>query len=170
VTNTDSKIGLFIGTNFWTLFGAGFVLIGDLLSATYGCSILVCPIWFLVSVIRNRIVRTGWRISVFRAATPALILGIVVTNALIQWKIADANGERLVRACESFHSENGKYPKTLSELVPRYLPSIPPAKYSLDGEFYYVNSDGLAPMLWWDKFGPLHKVYFFDTKEWRTFD
>ena len=101
---------------------------------------------------------------------PALILGIVVANTFIQWGIADANGERIVRACESFYSDHGRYPKTLNELVPRYLPSIPRAGA---GDFYYYNSQdsgGLAPILWWNQFVFEHKIYSFESKEWLHLD
>jgi hypothetical protein len=176
MTATIPKYRLFIANNFWSLLGTGFLLFWDVGFATFLLSIIVCPIWFLVSVIRNGIARTEWRIALFRAAIPALTLGIALANTFIQWKIADVNGERIVRACESFYSDNGRYPKTLSELVPRYLPSIPPAKYSMDGDFHYYNSrdsddsDGAAPILWWDQFGPLRKIYSFDRRGWHHLD
>ena len=173
MTATIPKYRLFITNNFWSLFGAGFLLFWDLGSGAYALSILVCPIWFLVTVIRNYIVQTEWRIALFRAAIPALTLGIALANTFIQWEIADVNGERIVRACESFYSDSGRYPKTLNELVPRYLPSIPPAKYSMDGAFHYYNSDdsgGQAPILWWNQFLLLRMIYSFESKEWYHLD
>ena len=173
MTATVPKHRLLTATNFWSLFGAGFLLFWDVVCGFYAFSIIVCPIWFIVSVFRNRIVGTEWRIALFRAAIPALTLGIALVNTFIQWKIADVNGERIVKACESFHSDSGRYPKTLNELVPRYLPSIPRAKYSLDGDFGYYNSgdsSGPAPALWWNKFGFLRKIYSFESKEWDYLD
>lgn len=170
------KYRLFIADNIGRLLAAGFLLSWDLVSGAFAFSIIVCPIWFLETVVRNRIVGTESRIALFRAAIPALTLGIALANTFLQWKIADVNGERIVRACESFCSDNGRYPKTLNELVPRYLPSIPPAKYSMDGDFHYYNSrdsddsDGPPPILWWDQFGPLRKIYSFDSRGWHHLD
>ena len=165
-----------IADSLGRLVVAGFLLCWDLVSGAFGFSILVCPIWFLVTVIRSGIAGTETRLALFRAAIPALTLGIALANTLIQWRIADVNGERIVSACESFHSDSGRYPKTLNELVPKYLPSIPPAKYSMGGDFHYHNSrdsdnsDGSTPMLWWDQFGPLRKIYSFDQRRWHHLD
>ena len=105
---------------------------------------------------------------------PALTLGFAIANTSIQWTIAAVNGERVVKACEAFHADNGRYPKTLNELVPRYLPAVPHAKYCMDGDFQYYNSDGPLdgpqPIIWWNKFGLLRRIYSFDTKEWDDLD
>ena len=173
---TIPKYRLFIATNFWTLFWAGFLLFWDLSTATFACSIMVCPVWFLISVIRNYIAWTDTRLFLFRTITPVLVLGISLANTHIQWKIADANGERIVTACQSYYADNSRYPKTLDELVPRYLPAIPRATYSIIGDFHYYNSresdslNGPTPILWWDKFGPLCKIYSFDSRGWHHLD
>jgi hypothetical protein len=169
MNDTDSKYGLFIANNFWSLFGAGYALFWDLVCGTFAFSVLICPIWLLLSVIRSCIVRPGWRIALCRAAVPPAILGITLANTLNQWKKADVNGERIVRACESYHALKGHYPKTLDELVPRYLRSIPRATYGAGGEFIYYNapeSDGQAPTLWWNPFIPEKKVYSFEHGRW----
>jgi hypothetical protein len=177
MTTPIPKYRLFILENLGSLFAAGVLLFLDVVfDGTFMCSMIACPIWFLVSVIRSNIVGTEWRIALFRAAIPVLILGFALANTFIQSKIADVNGERIIKACESFNSDNGRYPKTLNELVPRYLPSIPCAKYCMDGDFYYHNSrdpgdsDGPAPILWWNQFMLQHHIYSFERKEWHTLD
>ena len=172
MTATIPKYRLFIADNFWSLFGAGFLLFLDVVSfGNYLYSIFVCPIWFFVSLIRNGIVGTEWRLARFRIAMPALTLGIALANTSIQLKIADINGERVVKACEAFHTDNGRYPKTLNELVPRYLPSVPRAKYCMVGHFIYYNlEEGFPPMLWWNKWGYVNRHYYFETKEWHDLD
>jgi hypothetical protein len=175
---TIPKYRLFIVDNFWSLVGAGYLLLFDVLyGGSFLLSIVFCPIWLFVSLIRNG--KTEWRLALFRIAMPVLILGIALANTFIQWKIADTNGERVVRACEAFHSDNGRYPKTLNELVPRYLPSVPRAKYSADGNFFYSNLElpdeppGEPPkeaILWWNKIGLLRRMYSFERKEWRELD
>jgi hypothetical protein len=106
----------------------------------------------------------------FQGAIPATTLGIALANASVQWSIAEANAEQVVRACEKFHSVCGRYPQTLKELVPSYLTSIPRAKYCAAGNFYYYNSEDDLPILWWNKFGYYRKVYSFDRKQWGSID
>jgi hypothetical protein len=136
---------------------------------TYLCSSMACPIWFLASILKNAIQRPGWKVALLRIAIPALTLGLVLANNAFQWRIANANGARIIAACEEFHAANGKYPKTLDELVPRYLPSIPRAKYCLKyGEFLYFDK---KPMLMWYAVPPFGtEVYNFEKKRWSYID
>jgi hypothetical protein len=137
-------------------------------------SILVCPIWLLVSVVENFIGRPGWRIALFRVAIPAVTLGIVLANTAIQWTIAEQNAAHIIKACEEFHVANGRCPKTLDELVPQHLQSIPRAKYCLspmDSKFSsYSSSDGDQSILWWYKVPFGKEVYDFQSKQWRYID
>lgn len=122
-----------------SLWGAIALLCFDVvLSGSFLISFFACPIWFLASGARNAIQRPGWRVALDRIALPVLTLGIVLGINASEWKIAHANAERIVMACEEFHAVNGYYPKALDELVPRYLPAIPRAKHCLIwGEFLY---------------------------------
>ncbi len=111
---------------------------------------LVCPVWFLVSVVKGVIQRPGWRIALFRIAVPALTLGIVLVNNVVQWKIAEGNAERIIKACEEFHAANGRYPHTLDDLVPQHPGSIPRAKYCLfQAEFVYCSLDEDSHCISW---------------------
>jgi hypothetical protein len=156
-----------------SLWGAIFLLFWDgLLEGTYITSLLVCPVWFLVSLVKNAIQRPGWRVALIRIAAPALTLGIVWENNAIQWNIAEANAQRIVKACDEYHAANGKYPHTLDELVPRYLDAVPRAKYCLDhGEFWYWNfSEDNAHLVWW-KVPPFgRKIYSFKEHRWGYLD
>ena len=49
----------------------------------FGLSFLVCPVWFLVAIVRNAIKRPGWRPALLRIAIPPLVLGIAVANDAI---------------------------------------------------------------------------------------
>jgi hypothetical protein len=130
--------------------GSAIVLLAydAVLNGSFGLSFLICPIWFLVSVLKNAIQCPGWRLALFRIAVPPLTLGLVLANDAFQYRIAEANAARVVEACEEFRDANGKFPKTLGELVPWYMPSVPRAKYCLEyGEFRYWNLDGCHPIL-----------------------
>ncbi len=158
-----------------SIAGACVLLFWDaVLSGSFLTSYLTCPIWFLVSVVKNAIQGTGWRLVLLRISIPALTLGLVFGNNALQWKIAEANAERIIKACEAFHAANGKYPSKLEELVPRYLKSVPRAKYCYGlgfGEFRYPNDDGVHAMLMWYKIPPYgRKIYTFQDRRWGYVD
>ena len=100
---------------------------------------------------------------------PPLTLALVLANDTLQRKIAEANAPRVIEACEEFHAANGRFPKTLDELVPRYLPSIPRAKYCLVlGEFHYWKDSAL---LVWYVVPPYGRaIYDFDERRWSYLD
>ena len=152
--------------------GGALVVLGwDVaLTGWFGMSFLVCPIWFLFSILKNVIQRPGWRLALLRIAIPAVTLGLVLANNAFQLTIGEANAPRIIAACEEFHADNGKFPKTLDELVPRYMPSIPRAKYCLYyGEFRYLNYG--RPMLVWYVAPPYgRRIYDFEDPRWGYLD
>ncbi len=152
---------------------AALICFDVVLDGSYLWSILVCPIWFLVSVVKSLIERPKWAVGLFRVAIPAMTLGIVLASTAIQWTIAEGKAVQIINACEDFHAANGRYPKTLNELVPRYLKSVPRAKYCLiSGEFVYSsNEESGRCILWWCKILPFGtEVYSFEDKRWRFID
>ena len=136
---------------------------------TYILSAIVCPVWFLLSLVKNASKHPGRKLALLRITIPALTLGLVLTNAAVQSRIAEANAAKIIRACEEFHVATGKYPKTLGELVPNYLSSVPRAKYCLDyGVFFYFDRQ---PMLFWYTVPPFgRKTYYFEEKKWSYID
>jgi hypothetical protein len=142
--------------------------------ALYGTSLtsmLVCPIWFLVSLLKNAIQRPGWVLALVRIAIPALTLALVRANDAVQLRVAEANAQRVVAACEEYNTANGTFPKKLDELVPQYMNSVPLAKYCLGppGRFAYHNLG--TPMLYWQVVPPYYrKIYNFETRSWSYLD
>src|SRR5690349_10249759 len=43
------------------------------------------------------------------------------------WK----NAEHLIAACRAFQAKHGQLPDSLEQLVPGFLPALPPARYEL---------------------------------------
>lgn len=153
-----------------SLAGALALLFFDVVfMGSYLLSFMVCPIWFLVSVMKNAIQRPGWGIALLRISIPPLTLALVMANNSFQLNIADENAPLIIAACERFYTDNSKYPMTLDDLVPRYLPSIPRAKYCLGGEFQYWNCEE-HPMLVWQVVGSCRKIYTFDDRRWSYLD
>ncbi|MDD5285972.1 MAG: hypothetical protein PHD54_08940 [Desulfuromonadaceae bacterium] len=150
-----------------SLICASVLLLFDAVNGTF-ISAGVCPIWFLVSLVKAIKKRPGWGIGVSRIIIPILTLAIVAGNAAMQSKIANANAERIIVACEQFRSATGKYPDRLDELVPKYLTSIPQARYALMfSDFRYRNPDGNHQLMWDERppFG--RRIYDFEQRKWR---
>jgi hypothetical protein len=155
-----------------SLVGASLLLAWDaVLSGGFVLSILVSPVWFLVSLAKAIIQRPGWRVGLTRILVPVLTLGLVLGNAAMQTRIASANAKRIIEACEQFRIANGRYPSTLDELKPGYLASVPRAKYSLMfGNFWYWSLDGKTRLMWVviPPFG--RKIYDFEGRKWGSLD
>lgn len=126
-------------------------------------SLAVCPVWFLLSLVKNALQRPGWWIAMLRLVVPLLTLALVVSNDAMQRRIAGRNAATVIAACEQYRATRGTYPRSLDELVPQYLPSIPRSKYCLAfGDFDYFDFGG-HPMLVWCIVPPFgHRTYNFD--------
>jgi hypothetical protein len=143
------------------------------LTGSYLMSTLVCPIWFLVSLLKNAIERPGWGLALVRIGIPALTLGLVWANNAVQLGVAEANAQRVVAACEAYHAANGRFPEKLDELVPQFLNSVPLAKYCLGppSRFFYSSSASGPTMLAWQVLPPYYrKIYNFETRSWSYLD
>jgi hypothetical protein len=141
------------------------------LTGSYLMSTLVCPIWFLVSLLKNAIERPGWGLALVRIGIPVWTLGLVSANNAVQLGVAEANAQRVVAACEQYHAANGMFPKKLDELVPQYLNSVPVARYCLGPSCCFYYSSLGTPMLYWQVVPPhLRKIYNFETRSWSYLD
>ena len=45
--------------------------------ASFVLSVLACPVWFLLSLLKSAVERPGWGLALVRIAMPAATLGIV---------------------------------------------------------------------------------------------
>jgi hypothetical protein len=64
-----------------SIAGAALLLAWDAaIGGTFLTSLLICPIWFLASVVKNAIQRPGWVRALVRIAIPALTLGLALAN------------------------------------------------------------------------------------------
>jgi hypothetical protein len=129
------------------LFTAAVLLLVDVVGlGEYLWSFMVCSAWLLVAIVEC-IPKSGRKNALFRIACPVVVFLIAYGNCAIQCKIAEANGEQVLTACENFNRDNERYPEALNELCPRYMPHVPRAKYCLwSGEFvYYIHKDSAAP-------------------------
>jgi len=85
--------------------------------------------------------------------------------------MARERAEAVVAAANAFHTAQSRYPHTLEELVPRYLPDVPRAKYTwISGRFRYVYDDGGGQLSYMavPPFG--RRIYNFKTQRWSYLD
>ena len=162
---------LFRGVKRSVMGAAALLLFDGVFTASFLMSWIFCPIWFLVSLVTSAIQRPGWGLAFLRLGIPALTLALVLANSAVQNRIAEANARRVIAACEAHHAANGAFPKDLRELTPRYLSSVPVAKYCLGppSVFYYYNVG--KPMLVWQVIPPHYrKIYDFEDRRWSYLD
>jgi len=155
-----ASVGISLALLAWDVAISGSILV----------SWICCPIWMLGSIVKNTIQRPGWRFALFRIAFPALTLGLVLGNNVVQHGIAQTNAARIIAATEEFHAANDRYPCALDELVPQYMASVPRAKYCLVwGDFLHFNLG--KPMLVWYVVPPYgRKIYDFEGRRWSYLD
>jgi len=83
--------------------------------------------------------------------------------------LAKSGADTVIAAVDKFKTDHHRYPESLPELVPKYLNSIPRAKYTvMYGEFIFLRG---GPSLMYYEFPPfLRRVYRFDSQKWKTLD
>jgi hypothetical protein len=162
----------FLRTIRGSLVGVLLLLLFDgVMFGSFTFSALVCPFWFFASLVKSLSRLPGWKIAIVRATIPVVTLMLLFSNARLQSSIASANARQVIAAIEQFHGANGRYPDKLNDLVPRYLASVPPAKYCIGlCEFKYWVLDGKASLMKVvvPPFG--HDVYSLEKREWKYLD
>lgn len=154
-----------------TLICALVVILFDVvISGCYFFSALVCPIWCIVGAVRAGMKQSEPGVAAARVLIPILTGLLAFANYSAQRTIAMGNAERVIEACERYREANGAYPERLAELVPRYLNSIPRAKYCCSwGEFWYFGPP--RPLLFWYEVPPFgRRIYNFERGAWSWLD
>jgi len=85
------------------------------------------------------------------------------------WK----NAEHLIAACRAFQAKHGQLPGSLEQLVPEFLPALPPARYEHPefGWDYHVSDDSKRHVLSWTFRAPFGRhVYRFEEDRWLVVD
>jgi hypothetical protein len=104
-----------------------------------------------------------------------LVAAILIFVSIgVQNRMADRRAIAIGKACLSFRAKYNRYPQTLQELVPEFMPSVPPARYSLGGHdsFIYIpRLDSREPMLFYEAVPPFgRKFYHMESGEWGWLD
>ncbi|MGZ5049358.1 MAG: hypothetical protein ACXWBI_18950 [Usitatibacter sp.] len=95
----------------------------------------------------------------------------VFTVIALQNRMARHRAEAVIAAVEAFHADQKRYPDRLEQLVPKYLESVPRAKYTLMfGDFMYHNY-GADPTLMFTALPPFGRpTYRFAKGKWGYLD
>jgi hypothetical protein len=128
----------------------------------------------LIGVVRGlfgnrwRLLRGASIIGIYAAMAVIAIMGLRINQS-----IAASRADRLLAAIEVYRVEQGEYPRDLEQLVPRYVPKIPCAKYSLYSKnFQYqydpVKKEGYLMYTSIPPFG--RRIVELGTKKWSSMD
>jgi len=115
---------------------------------------LISVFIFVVGLIFKKL-----RFTVFYSLSLAVSIVIAVSLLIIQGEATYKEKHLLVKAIQQFKVERHRYPKTLLELVPKYINSVPvinfgfrykPYKYTTDGRYFTIGVDvGNNQHSWW---------------------
>jgi len=86
---------------------------------------------------------------------------------------ARKSAEQIIAASRAFQQRHGRLPATLEELVPEFLPAVPPAKYNGPhfGFVYDVNLASGQHVLSWTELIPFGRpFYVFEEDRWGYLD
>ncbi len=117
--------------------------------------------------IRKREYKTGYIKCLIYGSAAFLVFGSNYLNNII----AHNRSVTLITTIEQYKSDNGVYPESLEALVPKYIESVPTAKFTLSwNRFYYWGQDGDASLLYVavPPFG--RPIYRFSKKKWGYLD
>jgi hypothetical protein len=86
---------------------------------------------------------------------------------------ARKNADLLIAACRDFQARHGRLPDSLEELVPDFLPALPPAKYDGPhfGFTYDTDERRTRHVLGWTEAVPFGRPYYvFEEDRWGYLD
>ena len=147
------------------------VFLDAVLDGSYLFSALVCPMWLLASVVRTMVWHRRFAVAAAQILVPIAVGLFVTANYYVQGKTAMANAAHLIQACERYREVNGAYPERLGDLVPRYLNSIPRAKYCCCSNEFSYHAMPQRHTLSWREVPPFgRQVYCFETGTWHFID
>jgi hypothetical protein len=128
---------------------------------------MVLVVVFTILTIAQRQRRSErFRIAVIYTLMFVATMALLLSNI----RLAQHRADPVISAVNRYHSEHGHYPKTLDELVPAYLPSVPRAGFTLlsrDFRYYPFHNDERPQLCFAAMFHGLF-AYDFYTGSWRT--
>jgi len=84
------------------------------------------------------------KLPVYCVTTKLLIPALSRALARFSWHRARCRGARLAFALKCYRSQHGKYPETLTSLVPGFLPVLPPDPFTGAPYAYQPEGEGFV--------------------------
>ncbi len=133
-----------------------------------GCGMVLVVVFAILAIAQKQRRSQWFRVSVIYGLMFLATMAVLQSNI----RLAQRRADPVISAVNRYHSEQGHYPKTLGELVPRYLPSVPRAGFTLlSRDFrYYPYHDNERPQLIFPAMFHGLFAYDFQTGSWRTND
>lgn len=157
------------------LFWCFVLILLDAFLLNQGAGALLTALWLIfITLPRSLFVK---RFAATRGARLRNIaLGLAAAASVlalnrVQNELARERAEKVVAAVEAFNAAEKRYPDKLEDLVPRYLPEIPVAKYTLPFHtFQYRVYSGRQSLIYttMPPFG--RRIYSFKEKRWNNID
>jgi hypothetical protein len=160
------------------LWAAGLFLIDAFFLNQGAVALVLILLVFLVFLPRAlwaaRKDRPLYRQRVVKASLYLLTAVLIFVSLAVQNRMADRRAVAIGKACLAYRSKYNHYPKTLDELVPEFMSSVPPAKYTLGASssfFYIPGFDDREPMLFYEAIPPFgRRFYHMETGAWGFLD
>jgi hypothetical protein len=161
------------------LYGHGIIaallfLIGAVLMDSFSFaffSTIAAIIWVLAGkrgsyTWKQRVVQVMIYLAAF-----AMVLGAKTVNN----QVSARNAGVIIAACDQYLTKNAVYPESLKDLVPAYLPKVPPARYTwMSGNFWYhrdrVASGNRYSLMYTVEAPFARRIYSSERKTWRSID
>ncbi len=132
-----------------------------IIGMSYG---MVLAVTYAILAIAQRQRRSEWfSVAVIYTLMLVATVGLLSSNI----KVALRRAAPVISAVNCYHSDHGAYPKTLDELVPAYLPSIPRAGFTLISRNFRYFNDERSQLYFPAMFHGVF-AYDFSTETWRT--
>jgi hypothetical protein len=157
-----AAIGLFI-LDAIVLHGLSMALIGVLVVAFW---LIPAALYALMKGSREIGLMRVKKAIVYSVMALAIFIAFSLNN-----RLAEMRAESVIGAVTKFNDQRGRYPKSLQELVPGYLETVPRANLTLNaGSFIFFASED-APSLMYYKYWPFaRRCYNFKGRKWSLID
>lgn len=160
------------GTIIGSLLLVGF----DGVAMGQGGLALLLGVWIVV--VRLPLLALAWNrkpLLIYRAKKIAIYL--IAVSTVLAWvafnrELGNRRAENIVAVVHAYATRHGRYPASLEELVPAFLPAVPSAKLTfVSNQFEYRLMPGGAHWLTWTVVPPFgRRSYIFEEKRWNYLD
>jgi hypothetical protein len=109
------------------------------------------------------------------ACTGVFVLGVAAVAGTLHLRDSAIRrrAAKIGDACLAYRAKYQRYPEKLDQLVPEYIPSVPPASYELFGnkKFSYAPHETTEPFIYYHCVPPFGVCYYYvESRSWSYLD